>query len=288
MKDLRKPPWLVKRLPLGGEVSEVRSILRRQKLHTVCESAMCPNLGECFSRRTATFMILGNVCTRHCGYCAVDSGAPPPVDPEEPDRVAEAAAGLGLRHVVVTSVTRDDLPDGGAAHFAETIRAIRRRCPSALVEVLIPDLGGSMPALQQVVDAQPDVLNHNVETVPRLFPTVRPEGDYGRSLELLAWAGSHLARGHTKSGLMVGLGESEEEVVQVMRDLRRVGCDVFTVGQYLRPSRAHLEVMRYYAPADFDRLKTVGESLGFLMVAAGPFVRSSYNADQYVPSRSEP
>lgn len=287
MNDLRKPPWLVKRLPLGGEVSAVRSLLRRQKLHSVCESAMCPNLGECFSRRTATFMILGNVCTRHCGYCAVDSGAPQPIDPEEPHRVAEAAAGLGLRHVVVTSVTRDDLPDGGAAHFAETVRAIRRRCPSALVEVLIPDFGGSRSALQLVLDAEPDVLNHNVETVPRLFPTVRPQGDYGRSLELLAWAGSHLARGHTKSGLMVGLGESEEEVVQVMRDLRGIGCDVFTVGQYLRPSKAHLEVRRYYAPEDFDRLKAVGESMGFLMVAAGPFVRSSYNADQYVPPRSE-
>ncbi len=287
MSDLRKPPWLVKRLPPDAAISETRALLRQQSLHTVCESAMCPNLGECFSRRTATFLILGNVCARHCGYCAVASGAPEPLDPEEPERVAETAASLGLKHIVVTSVTRDDLSDGGAAHFAETIRAIRRRCPSSVVEVLIPDFGGSDEALQLVLDAEPDILNHNVETVPRLFPTVRPQGSYPRSLQLLASAKRRLPRGYTKSGLMVGLGETEDEVLQVMRDLRRVDCDIFTVGQYLRPSKTHLEVKEYYPPESFERMKAQGEAMGFLFVASGPFVRSSYNADQFRPSRSK-
>lgn len=288
MTDLRKPPWLIKRLPPDAAISEVRTLLRQQSLHTVCENAMCPNLGECFSRRTATFLILGNVCTRHCGYCAVASGTPLPLDPAEPERVAETSANLGLRHVVVTSVTRDDLPDGGAAHFAATIRAIRRRGPSAVVEVLIPDFGGSEQALRLVLEAKPDILNHNVETVPRLFPSVRPQGNYQRSLELLTRAKASLARGFTKSGLMVGLGETEEEVLQVMRDLREVGCDIFTVGQYLRPSKAHLEVREYYPPEFFDRVKAEGEAMEFLFVAAGPFVRSSYNADQFRPARSKP
>jgi lipoate synthase len=248
---------------------------------------MCPNLGECFSRRTATFLIFGNVCTRHCGYCAVASGDPLLLDPGEPERVAETTANLRLRHVVVTSVTRDDLPDGGAAHFAETIRALRRRCPGTVVEVLIPDFGGSEEALHLVLEAAPDILNHNVETVPRLFPSVRPQGNYRVSLELLARAKRDLARGHTKSGLMVGLGESVEEVLQVMRELRGVGCDVFTIGQYLRPSRNHLEVKEYYPPEVFDRLKAQGEEMGFLYVASGPFVRSSYNADQFKPTREE-
>lgn len=248
---------------------------------------MCPNLGECFARRTATFLILGNVCTRHCGYCAVASGSPLPLDPEEPERVAETTANLGLRHVVVTSVTRDDLPDGGAAHFAETIRAIRRRSPAAVVEVLIPDFGGSEGSLQLVLEAEPQILNHNIETVPRLFPTVRPQGNYRRSLELLARAKRGLSHGYTKSGLMVGLGESEVEVLQVMRDLREVGCDIFTVGQYLRPSKAHLEVKEYYPPESFERMKGDGEAVGFLFVASGPFVRSSYNADQFKIPRSD-
>lgn len=283
MENLRKPPWLIKRLAPTAAVSEVRSLLRRQSLHTVCENAMCPNLGECFSRRTATFLILGDVCTRHCGYCAIASGLPSPLDPEEPERVAETAANLGLKHVVVTSVTRDDLPDGGAGHFAETIRALRRRCPSALIELLIPDFGGSETDLQTVLEAEPDILNHNVETVPRLFPTVRPQGNYARSVELLARAKEGLPRGYSKSGLMVGIGETEEEVAQVMRDLRAVGCDIFTIGQYLRPSKSHLEVKQYYPPEVFDRMKTEGEAMGFLLVASGPFVRSSYHADQFKP-----
>ena len=287
MENLRKPPWLIKRLTPTSAVSEVRGLLRHQSLHTVCENAMCPNLGECFSRRTATFLIMGDVCTRHCGYCAIGSGSPPPLDPGEPERVAEAAAALSLRHVVVTSVTRDDLPDGGAAHFAETIRAIRRRLPTAAVEVLIPDFGGSAEALREVLAAGPDILNHNVETVPRLFPHVRPQGNYGRSLELLAAARSAVSRGYIKSGIMVGLGETEDEVLEVMRDLRAVGCDIFTVGQYLRPSRHHLEVHQYYRPEAFERFRSAGEAMGFLMVASGPFVRSSYHADQFTLARSD-
>ncbi len=286
-ESLRKPPWLLKRLSPHAGVSEVRRLLRQQSLHTVCENAMCPNLGECFARKTATFLILGDVCTRHCGYCAIASGSPPPLDMGEPERVAEATANLGLRHVVVTSVTRDDLPDGGAGHFAETIRAIRRRCPNTLVEVLIPDFGGSAGSLQLVLDAAPDILNHNVETVPRLFPSVRPQGDYRRSLELLQRAKTGLPDGYTKSGLMVGIGETEDEVRQVMSDLRGIDCDVFTVGQYLRPSKNHLEVQQYYTPEAFRRLQADGERMGFLLVASGPFVRSSYQADQFKPPRSE-
>ncbi|MHB8993551.1 MAG: lipoyl synthase [Chloroflexota bacterium] len=283
LDNLRKPPWMIKRLPPHRSIAELRALLRRQSLHTVRENAMCPNLGECFARKTATFLILGDVCTRNCGYCAIASGSPSPLDPEEPARVAETAANLGLRHVVVTSVTRDDLPDGGAAHFAATIRAIRQRLPSAMIEVLIPDLDGSRSALQIVLEAEPDILNHNVETVPRLFPGVRPQGDYSRSLELLARSKEGLPRGYTKSGLMVGLGETKEEVTGVMRDLRQVGCDIFTVGQYLRPSRTHLEVQEYYTPESFERMKAEGEAMGFQLVASGPFVRSSYNADQFHP-----
>ncbi len=281
MNDLRKPAWLLKRIGSEADTREVRSLLRQQSLHTVCESAMCPNLGECFSRRTATFLILGDVCTRNCGYCAVATGRPGLPDPDEPARVAEAASNLGLRHIVVTSVTRDDLPDGGAAHFAETIRAIRRVAPSATIEVLIPDFRGSADALSLVLQAEPDILNHNVETVPGLFRSVRPQGHYQRSLDLLRDARARMSRGYTKSGLMVGLGETEDEVHQVMRDLHEAGCDIFTAGQYLRPSRDHLEVREYWAPDRFDELKSYGESLGFLFVASGPYVRSSYMADEF-------
>jgi lipoyl synthase len=281
VNDLRKPSWLLKRISPDSSTREVRALLRQQTLHTVCESAMCPNLGECFSRRTATFLIMGDVCTRNCGYCAVTTGKPKPLDADEPIRVAETAASLGLRHVVVTSVTRDDLPDGGADHFAETIRAIRHRSPSATVEVLIPDFKGDRAPLQTVLDAEPDILNHNVETVPSLFRSVRPQGDYNRSLDLLQDARAGLKRGYTKSGLMVGLGETEDQVRLVMQDLRHVGCDIFTVGQYLRPSRTHLEVKQYWPPDSFERLKSYGESIGFTYVASGPYVRSSYMADQF-------
>jgi lipoyl synthase len=283
LNDLRKPSWLLKRLSGDTTVAQVRSLLRQQSLHTVCESARCPNLGECFSRRTATFLILGDVCTRNCGYCAVTPGHPLPVDTDEPQRVADTAANLGLRHVVITSVTRDDLPDGGAAQFAATIHAIRRRLPEAEIEVLIPDFRGSEDALLAVLDAGPDILNHNVETVPRLFPTVRPQGSYSHSLELLDRAKRGMRKGYTKSGLMVGLGEARHEVSEVMQDLRAVGCDIFTAGQYLRPSKAHLEVQRYCHPEEFEAIKAEGEAAGFLIVASGPYVRSSYNAEHYKP-----
>ena len=280
---LRKPSWLLKRMPPDSTISQVRTLLRQQSLHTVCESARCPNMGECFGRKTATFLIMGDVCTRNCRYCAVAPGRPGDLDPEEPERVATTAANLGLRHVVVTSVTRDDLTDGGAGHFAETIRAIHKRLPRAEVEVLIPDFRGSEESLLAVLDAEPDILNHNVETVPRLFPTVRPQGSYIQSIDLLSRAKRAQRRGYTKSGLMVGLGEEEAEVAGVMRDLRDAGCDIFTVGQYLRPSRGHLEVDRYYHPDEFERMKAQGEEMGFLVVASGPYVRSSYNAEQYKP-----
>ncbi|HZK65913.1 MAG TPA: lipoyl synthase [Chloroflexota bacterium] len=285
MTELRKPSWLIKKVAPNGAIRDVKTLLRHQSLHTVCENAMCPNLGECFSRKTATFLIMGDVCSRHCGYCAIPSGSPAPLDPDEPERVAETAANLGLRHVVVTSVTRDDLADGGAAHFAETIKALRRHGHGTVVEVLIPDFGASQKSLQTVLDAGPDILNHNVETVPSLFPTVRPQGDYQRSLELLERAKTRLPRGCTKSGLMVGLGETGEEVTRVMEDLRRVGCDIVTIGQYLRPSRNHLEVKHYWPPETFDEWKREGEAMGFLMVASAPFVRSSYNADQFHPQQ---
>jgi lipoic acid synthetase len=248
------------------------------RLHTVCQSAHCPNQGECFARGTATFLILGNTCTRSCGFCAVGQGTPAAPDPAEPRRVAEAAARLGLRHVVVTSVTRDDLPDGGSGHFAATIAAVRAAC-EATVEVLTPDFQGSAGSLTRVLEARPDVYNHNVETVPRLYPRVRPQASYERSLELLRRAAAH---GHgimPKSGLMVGLGESHGEAVAVMKDLRRVGCEALTVGQYLRPSPAHLPVERFVPPEEFDQYRDEAKVLGFSVVAAGPFVRSSYHAD---------
>jgi lipoic acid synthetase len=244
----------------------------------VCESAKCPNIGECFSHRTATFMILGSACTRNCTFCAVEHADPQPVDPDEPDRVAAAAAELGLRHVVVTSVTRDDLPDGGAEHFAQTIRAVRARLPEASVEVLTPDFEGREGDMAAVAAAGPDVYNHNVETVPRLYSRVRPEAEYARSLHLLEYVKRSCAQSVTKSGLMVGLGETDAEVVDVLRDLRAVGCDSITVGQYLRPSPRHLPVERYVPPEQFAEYARAATELGFGHVASAPFVRSSYNA----------
>ena len=281
MDTLRKPPWLTKRLTLNGTVQEVRTLMRKQSLHTVCESARCPNISECWSRKTATFLIGGDVCTRSCRYCAIATGRPLLLDPMEPEKVAEAASNLGLRHVVVTAVARDELRDGGARHFARTIHAIRKRIPGVVVEVLIPDFKGSEESLKIVLEAGPDVLNHNVETIDRLHRTVRPQGNYYRSLELLARAKKGLERGYTKSGLMVGLGETPEEVTQVMRDLRTVGCDVFTIGQYLRPTMSHLEVVRYVRPEEFEAWKQEGETMGFRFVASGPYVRSSYHADDF-------
>jgi lipoic acid synthetase len=247
-------------------------------LHTVCQSAECPNLGECFGRGSAAFMILGDVCTRDCSFCAVAHGRPHPVDPAEPRRVAAAAAMLELDHVVITSVTRDDLPEGGAQHFAATIRAVRELLPKAGVEVLVPDFGGSPKALELVMAALPDVLNHNVETVPRLYRRVRPQADYVRSLRLLAQAGRTAPSGMLKSGFMLGLGEHEDEVLALLRDLHEAGVEALTIGQYLQPTTRHLVVDRYVEPEEFSRYASAARELGFARVLSGPLVRSSYHA----------
>jgi len=274
----RLPEWLTVKAPKRGAYEEMAGYLKSMGLHTVCQSAGCPNIGECFSKGTATFMILGDTCTRNCGFCGVRHGEPLPVDSGEPQRVAEAAAQMGLKYVVVTSVTRDDLTDGGASQFAETIRRIEAEIPDAKVEVLVPDFGGDANALKTVLDAEPFVLNHNVETVPRLYPVVRPAADYARSLELLETAKEIKPSIYTKSGFMVGLGESKEEVTEVLRDLRSAGCHFVTIGQYLRPSKANLPVVEYIPPARFDEYKEIGDAMGFRHVASGPFVRSSYHA----------
>jgi len=266
-----------KRLPACGSGAYVRQLLHDLHLTTVCQNARCPNIAECFSRKTATFMIMGNVCTRNCRFCAVEHGTPPPLDAGEPGRVAEAAARLGLRHVVITSVTRDDLPDGGAGHFCETIRAVKAN-GNCTVEVLTPDFGGDEAAIIRVAEAAPTIYNHNVETVPRLYAEVRPGADYHRSLELLRIVRRRAPDVLTKSGLMLGLGETREEILQVMSDLRSAGCAVLTMGQYLQPSDAHLEIRRFVHPDEFDELKEEGLRMGFRAVASAPFVRSSYNA----------
>ncbi len=275
-----QPAWLWRRISPEAEVAVARleRLLSDLHLHTVCQEARCPNVVECFGQGTATFMILGDVCTRGCRFCAVTSGRPSPPDPDEPARVAEAAARLALRHVVVTSVTRDDLPDGGASQFAATVRAVRRRLPRATVEVLVPDFDGSCAALAAVVDAGPDVLNHNLETVPRLYPQVRPGADYRRSLALLDWVKTRAPHVVTKSGLMLGLGERTVEVLQVLRDLRRVRCDALTLGQYLQPTERQLPVARYVPPFEFAWYRERAEMLGFRGVAAGPLARSSHRA----------
>ncbi|MCK4591063.1 MAG: lipoyl synthase, partial [Candidatus Latescibacteria bacterium] len=246
-----------------------------------CESARCPNIAECFGQGVATFMILGDVCTRNCRFCAVNSGTPPALDSDEPHRVAQAVQKLDLSYVVITSVTRDDLPDGGAGHFAETIQQIRIAMPHTPIEVLVPDFQGSRGALQTVVGAQPEVLGHNVETVPSLYRTVRPEARYARSLKLLELVKNLDSRIYTKSGLMLGLGESKEEILSVLEDLREAGCDILTLGQYLRPSKTHVEVKRFVPPEEFQEYKTAAVQLGFPAVAAGPFVRSSYRAGEF-------
>jgi lipoic acid synthetase len=273
-----KPAWLKVRFPSGERYARLKGLLRGEQLHTVCEEARCPNIGECFNAGTATFMILGEVCTRACGFCAVTSGRPEGLDLLEPLRLARAVEVLGLDYAVITSVNRDDLPDGGAAVFAACVRAIRRRLPGCGVEVLIPDFQGEWDALETVVRARPDVLNHNLETVPRLYARVRPRARYGRSLELLRRAKEVDPALTTKSGVMVGLGESMEELLQSMSDLQRQGVDILTVGQYLRPTPRHLPVARYWEPAEFDRVRAEGLAMGFRHVEAGPLVRSSYHA----------
>jgi lipoic acid synthetase len=276
----RLPEWARKQGPLGSTARPVRVLLRQQDLNTVCEEARCPNLGECFSRGTATFMLLGDRCTRRCGYCAVSTARPQPPDPGEPERVAEAAARLRLRYVVLTSVDRDDLPDGGASQFAATTRAVRAALPASAVEVLTPDFAGDREALRVVLDAGPAVFNHNIETVPRLFPRLRPQGRYARSLELLAAAKELRPAQATKSGLMVGLGERDDEIGPVLRELRAAGVDTVTIGQYLRPTRRHEPVDRYVTPVQFRGYEETARSLGFTGVYSGVFVRSSFNAEE--------
>jgi lipoyl synthase len=283
---LPKPSWLRAKAPVGDNFHNLKKLARDLELHTVCESAQCPNIGECWNHHTATFMLLGDICTRRCGFCAVPKGRPGPIDWDEPRRVAEAVAALGLRHAVVTSVNRDDDNIGGAKVFAETIREIRELTPDCRVEVLIPDFQGLEEALKIVLDARPDVLNHNTETVPRLYRAVRSGARYERTLTLLENAKKFSPGMVTKSGVMVGLGETTDELVEVFRDLGSRGVDILTVGQYLRPSKDHLPIARFYTPAEFDYLRDEAMRFGFRHVESGPLVRSSYHAHEQAESTS--
>ncbi len=283
----RRPPWIKVRAPGGEEYERVRGLMRSKTLNTVCEEAQCPNIGECWGRGTATFLMMGDTCTRSCGFCDIKTGRPNPLDWAEPNRVAESVRALGLRHVVITSVNRDDRADGGAPIFAMVIKRIRQLQPGCSIEVLIPDFKGSTAALKIVMDAQPEILNHNVETVPRLFKKVQPQDRYDWALATLEHAKQMDPLVLTKSGIMVGLGETFDEVVGVMRDLASVGVDILTVGQYLQPSKGHLAVERFYLPEEFDRIITIGKELGFKWVESGPLVRSSYRADQQVRALSQ-
>jgi lipoic acid synthetase len=278
----KRPEWLKAPAPVGENYRDLKQLVTELKLHTVCESAACPNIGDCWNRRTATFMILGNLCTRRCGFCAVQKGAPLAVDEDEPRRVAEAVSRMGLKFAVMTSVNRDDQPDGGAGIFAATIRAIRERVPGCGVEVLVPDFQGSHDAMDIVLEARPDVLNHNTETVPRLYKQVRLGARFERSLEMLAYVKQKSPETPTKSGLMLGLGETLDEVREAMRMLRAHHVDILTLGQYLRPSVKHLPIVRYVPVEDFAALKAYGVELGFRHVESGPLVRSSYHADEAV------
>jgi lipoic acid synthetase len=275
-----RPEWLKAKAPTGEGYREIKETMRGLNLHTVCEEALCPNIGECWNNRTATFMILGNICTRSCGFCAVLTGKPTELDSEEPKRVADAAEKMGLKHAVITSVNRDELADGGASLFAATIQEIRERIPGCAVEVLTPDFKGDHNAIRIVLEARPDTFNHNIETVPRLYPAVRPQAKYERSLGVLRYAKELNPEGLTKSGFMVGLGEIQEEIRQTMLDLREHDVDIITIGQYLRPTENHLPMSRYYTPREFADLKRYGFALGFKHVESGPLVRSSYHAHE--------
>ncbi len=275
---IKKPGWLKVKLPRGPAYSGVKALVDSFNLHTVCQSARCPNVGECWSKKTATFMILGNICTRSCGFCAIKTGKPTELDTREPYRVAQAVKQLNLRYAVITSVNRDELKDGGAAIFAETIRQIRSEVPGCRVEVLTPDFKGEENALDIILEAKPDIFNHNIETVPRIYKTVRPQAKYERSLYVLDYMKRHDSI--TKSGLMVGIGEQTSEVIEVMKDLRRISVDIITIGQYLQPTSDHLPVHRYVNPEEFIQYKKMGEQMGFLHTESGPLVRSSYHADE--------
>jgi len=277
---LKKPPWLKKRIPPFQDLLKVKSILAEGDLHTVCEEARCPNLGECFCSGTATFLILGKICTRNCGFCAVEHGDPVPPDESEPERVAQAVKRMGLQYVVITSVTRDDLADGGASLFAKVIRSVRILGPEIKVEVLIPDFKGDQSSLKIVLNEYPDVLNHNIETISRLYPEVRPQADYQRSLDLLRRSRENFPHIPTKSGFMLGLGETHEEVLELLLGLKEVGCNFLTIGQYLQPRPDRLPVVRFIPPEEFEEYKRIGEEMGFKAVASDPFVRSSFHASQ--------
>lgn len=283
LESRRLPDWLKRPLPRGNENFYTANLIEDLKLETVCESAKCPNLPECWSKRTATFMVLGNVCTRPCGFCSVPRGKPEHVESDEPERLAEAAARLGLKHVVITSVTRDDLPDGGAQHFADCIAAVRRRSPKSTVEVLTPDFEGNLAAIDTVIAAKPEVFNHNLETVPRLHAKVRGKAEYRRSLDVLARVKQVDPGILTKAGLMLGIGETVEELFDVLADLRAIRCDVLTLGQYLAPTLKHIPVSRFVPPAEFDNIAAKARLIGFSTVVAGPYVRSSYHAGEMVP-----
>jgi len=281
MDSRRFPPWLKRKLAYEGRHGEVAGLLADSGLHTVCAEAKCPNRGECFSKGSAAFLILGPVCTRNCAFCGVTSGTPTPVDVNEGERLAEAAAKMGLRHVVVTSVTRDDLPDGGAGAFADAVSKLRDKIPAATIEVLIPDFRGSIDSLKTVLESAPDVLNHNMETVSRLYPQIRPQADYARSLELIKRAADD-GRSIVKSGIMAGLGETVDEVYELMRDLRTAGCGVITVGQYLRPSAEQIPVSEFITPEQFAEYEKTAINIGFNRAFCGPYVRSSYRAEELI------
>ncbi|MFA5103642.1 MAG: lipoyl synthase [Candidatus Margulisiibacteriota bacterium] len=274
------PSWLIKKTPKSSNIRKIRALINDDSIRTVCESAKCPNIGECYSKDTVTFMILGNVCTRNCRFCSVSKGTPSTLDPKEPENIAKAAKKLRLKHVVITSVTRDDLFDGGAGHFADTIHAVRNIHPETKVEVLIPDLQGHGQSISKIVESEPNIINHNLETVPRLYEKIRPQADYKTSLKVLKSAKNLKNSLYTKSGIMVGLGEKREEVVRLMEDLRNVDCDIMTIGQYLRPSKDQVEVSEFISPDIFEGYKQTAERLGFKKVFSGPFVRSSYKASE--------
>ncbi len=276
----RLPKWAKRKIGTLGSIHKMKEVLRREGLHTVCEEARCPNIGECFSKPTATFMIMGDVCTRNCGFCDVTAGTPKLLDPEEPVKIARVSRELGLKHVVITSVTRDDLPDGGAGHFASAIRELRRAIPDASIEVLTPDFKGEVTLLMQLAKEPPDIFNHNIETVPRLYPIVRPQADYGRSLHVLKAMKALRPEILTKSGIMLGLGETREEVIHVLSNLRSVGCDIVTIGQYLRPSKENIPVVQFTDEWVFEDFGRMATDMGFLYVASAPLVRSSFNAEE--------
>ena len=275
----KRPDWLKVKLPTGDNYADVKMLMRKQNLHTVCEEAKCPNIAECWNHRTATFMILGDTCTRSCGFCNVKLGIPNKLDLEEPKRVAESVQELNLRHVVITSVNRDELEDGGASVFSETVRLIRTSMPETTIEILIPDFKGSQDSFEIIMQNPPDILNHNLETVPRLYSVVRPQAKYMRSLELIKWF--KLKGLKTKSGIMVGIGETNDEIILLMEDLVSAGCDILTIGQYLQPTKVHLPVDRFVLPDEFNFFKIEGLKIGFKIVESSPLVRSSYHADEH-------